>query len=110
MVSLDRPNGSGEDRDASSLVELLENRESGPSDSLEATERRNWIRQAVAALPEPLRAAVNLIYYQGLKYREAAEVLAIPVGTVKSRLHTAIYKLNDSWVRDHDADPHPAGD
>lgn len=101
MVSLDRPQTSGDDYDAGSLVELLTDRESGPSDSLEAGERRNWIQQAVKALPESLRSAVNLIYYQGLKYREAADVLAIPVGTVKSRLHTAIYKLNEAWQRDH---------
>ena len=52
---------------------------------------------AVDTLPEQLRAAVNLIYYQGLKYREAAEILNIPVGTVKSRLHTAVMKLNEAW-------------
>ncbi|MEC9148613.1 MAG: sigma factor-like helix-turn-helix DNA-binding protein, partial [Planctomycetota bacterium] len=34
---------------------------------------------------------------QGLKYREAAEVLDIPVGTVKSRLHSAISKLTETW-------------
>jgi RNA polymerase sigma-70 factor (ECF subfamily) len=37
-----------------------------------------------------------LVYFQGLKYREAAEVLDIPVGTVKSRLHAAIQKLNEA--------------
>ncbi|HEX3872450.1 MAG TPA: RNA polymerase sigma factor, partial [Pirellulales bacterium] len=47
------------------------------------------------------RAAVTLIYYQGLKYREAAEVLGVPVGTVKSRLHTALLKLNESWNQAH---------
>ena len=31
-----------------------------------------------------------LVYFQGLKYREAAQVLSLPVGTVKSRLHTAV--------------------
>jgi RNA polymerase sigma-70 factor (ECF subfamily) len=38
-----------------------------------------------------------LVYYQGMKYREAADVLGIPVGTVKSRLHAALLKLNESW-------------
>jgi RNA polymerase sigma-70 factor (ECF subfamily) len=32
-----------------------------------------------------------------MKYREAADVLGIPVGTVKSRLHAALLKLNESW-------------
>jgi RNA polymerase sigma-70 factor (ECF subfamily) len=32
-----------------------------------------------------------------MKYREAAEVLGIPVGTVKSRLHAAITKLSNDW-------------
>jgi RNA polymerase sigma-70 factor (ECF subfamily) len=39
------------------------------------------------------------VYYQGLRYREAAEVLAVPVGTIKSRLHTAVAQLTDVWNR-----------
>jgi RNA polymerase sigma-70 factor (ECF subfamily) len=52
-------------------------------------------------LPEPLRAALALVYYQGLKYREAAEALGVPVGTVKSRMHTALLKLNEAWQENH---------
>ncbi|MDE0735635.1 MAG: RNA polymerase sigma factor, partial [Pirellulaceae bacterium] len=48
-----------------------------------------------------MRSVVNLVYYQGMKYREAAEVLSVPVGTVKSRLHAAILKLNEVWHRTH---------
>jgi RNA polymerase sigma-70 factor (ECF subfamily) len=32
-----------------------------------------------------------------MKYREAAEVLGVPVGTVKSRVHAAISKLGEVW-------------
>ena len=52
-------------------------------------------------LPDALRGAVTLVYYQGMKYREAAQVLDIPVGTVKSRLHAAILKLNEAWTQTH---------
>jgi len=102
MVSLDRRNGQGKDDDVGALLELLVGGEPGPVAQLEGLERRNWVRQTIATLPEPLRAAITLIYYQGMKYREAAEVLAVPVGTVKSRLHTAILKLNEAW---HDTQP-----
>ena len=40
----------------------------------------------------------DLSRLQGLKYREAAEVLEIPVGTVKSRLHAALQKLNQAII------------
>jgi RNA polymerase sigma-70 factor (ECF subfamily) len=99
MVSLDRQNAPDGEDDVRSLVQLLVNKVTGPDAQMEATERRNWIREAVASLPESLRSAVTLIYYQGLKYREAADVLSIPVGTVKSRLHSAIVKLNEMWNR-----------
>jgi RNA polymerase sigma-70 factor (ECF subfamily) len=68
---------------------------------LEREERQEWIRRAVENLPDQLRSALVLVYYQGLKYREAAEILGIPVGTVKSRLHAAIIKLNEAWTEHH---------
>jgi len=101
LVSLDRRHHGDSEGDVGTLLELLVSRESAPTAQMEADERRDWIREAVEALPESLRAAVALIYYQGLKYREAAEVLSIPVGTVKSRLHTAVLKLNEAWNATH---------
>jgi RNA polymerase sigma-70 factor (ECF subfamily) len=96
MVSLDRRT-TQDSEDLGSLLDLLTSKETSPSSGIETEERSTWIHQAVAELPESLRAALTLIYYQGLKYREAAEVLGVPVGTVKSRLHTAILKLTEAW-------------
>lgn len=95
-VSLDG-GGQSDNDELGTLVDLLENKDPGPVAQLETGERRNWIRNAVAELPETLRSAVTLVYYQGLKYREAAEALDVPVGTVKSRLHSALLKLNQAW-------------
>ena len=64
---------------------------------LDQGEKIRWIRQAVAALPDQLQSAVSLVYFRGLKYREAADELAVPVGTVKSRLHSAIKRLGQAW-------------
>lgn len=64
-------------------------------------ERNQLLQDALAQLPEEMQSVVNLVYYQGLKYREAADVLSIPVGTVKSRIHAAIAKLTRFWHKHH---------
>lgn len=83
--------------DTGTLINLLSGDEAEPLPQLETEERRQRVRASVEQLPDHLRLAVLLIYYQGLKYRDAAEVLDIPVGTVKSRLHAAIVKLRETW-------------
>lgn len=47
------------------------------------------LHQAVTALPEAQRAALLLVYVEGYGYREAAEILDVPIGTVMSRLARA---------------------
>ncbi len=101
MVSLDRRMGSKRENETGTLVDLLDSSEADPVEKAEATEQRERVRQAVRDLPEPVGQVVVLVYFQGLKYREAAEVLDIPVGTVKSRLHAAIGKLNEALTRTH---------
>jgi RNA polymerase sigma-70 factor (ECF subfamily) len=96
MVSLDRAGGSDGD-ETGTLSDLLVSGEPNPLRELDRQERRRTVRDSVAQLPETLRAVVVLVYYQGMKYREAADVLDIPVGTVKSRLHTAVNKLHELW-------------
>src|SRR5436190_21023696 len=65
MVSLDRRGSSQEQRDeVGSLVDLLTSKEPGATANLEGEERRKWIQQAVDELPEALREAVLLVYYQ----------------------------------------------
>jgi RNA polymerase sigma-70 factor, ECF subfamily len=102
MVSLDRRNQTDAEGDeVGSLLQLLVSREPGAASNLEREERQKWIRRAIDNLPEQLRSALVLVYYQGMKYREAAELLDIPVGTVKSRMHTALLKLNEAWQENH---------
>jgi len=52
-------------------------------------EEQRRVRAAVYSLPHPYREVVCLVHLDGLSYREAAEVLAVPVGTVKSRMNGA---------------------
>ncbi|MCX7681155.1 MAG: sigma-70 family RNA polymerase sigma factor [Anaerolineae bacterium] len=67
-----------------------------PEDETEASERREYVRRAVLALPAASRAVLVLREYEGLSYREIAEVLNIPIGTVMSRLNYARSKLRES--------------
>jgi len=94
MVSLDQRTG---DDDVGALVEMLAGRDQTADDRMAGEEAKEWVRSAVQDLPDALRSALVLVYHQGMKYREAADVLGIPVGTVKSRLHSALLKLNESW-------------
>jgi RNA polymerase sigma-70 factor (ECF subfamily) len=96
-----RLNVEGDDENDGSmnrLLVLLENRGPGPLEVLEGNERKQLIRATVETLPDFLKQVVILAYYQGLKYKDIAGILGIPVGTVKSRLHTALCRLHEVWL------------
>jgi RNA polymerase sigma-70 factor (ECF subfamily) len=97
-LRLEEPNAVQNDGERVELLQLVECREGSPMDTVAASERREQIRATVDALPDLLRQVLVLAYYQGMKYREIAEILDIPVGTVKSRLHAALSKLQESWA------------
>jgi RNA polymerase sigma-70 factor (ECF subfamily) len=53
------------------------------------------LERALASLSEPLRVTVTLVDMQGLEYGEAAAVLGLPIGTIRSRLARARMQLHD---------------
>jgi len=69
------------------------------NDPLVDAELRESMRLAIEEVGEPGRSALELIYLQGMAYKDAAEILNVPVGTVKSRVHSAIRKLSVIWQR-----------
>jgi len=90
-LSLDGAAGAG--GDGGSCAALVVGRESTADAAIEREETRATIRAAVEQLPELLRKPLELVYDRGLKYRDAAGILGVPVGTVKSRLHAAVTRL-----------------
>jgi RNA polymerase sigma-70 factor, ECF subfamily len=64
-----------------------------PQQSLDRAVRDEEIRQTVLALPEPYRTVVLLRHMEELSYEAIAEVLAMPLGTVKTTLHRARQRL-----------------
>ncbi len=67
-----------------------------PSAPLVQSEVQAAVRRAIDALPEGERMCLVLSEYNGLKYAEIGEVLGIPVGTVKSRVFSAVGRLRES--------------
>jgi RNA polymerase sigma-70 factor (ECF subfamily) len=90
-VSLDGHTGAA--GDGGSLAATVAGRESAADVEIERQEDRAMIRAAVEQLPELLRKPLELVYQRGLKYRDAAGILGVPVGTVKSRIHAAVARL-----------------
>lgn len=73
-----------------------------PHEDAVAGETAEAVRRAVAALPEQYRSVVILRHYEGLKFREVAEVLDLPEGTVKTRMTEALNELARLLRRDLD--------
>jgi RNA polymerase sigma factor (sigma-70 family) len=77
------------------LSTSLEERSMGPS-----RESTAEISDALAALPLPQRTVITLHYVIGLPLREVAETLAVPQGTVQSRLHAGLVSLRKALLEE----------
>lgn len=64
-----------------------------PDDMTELAERRRLVREAMSALSDAQRAALELAYYEGLSHSEIAARLGEPLGTVKTRIRQAMLVL-----------------
>jgi RNA polymerase sigma-70 factor (ECF subfamily) len=88
-VPLDAPiNGSGEGGE--SFGGLLAGDDPSLDESLETEEKRRVVQRVIRKMPEHLREALVLGYFHRFPYKEMAEILDVPLGTVKSRLHAAV--------------------
>ena len=70
-----------------------------PNESAYASELRRAIAEALGALPEAQRQAVELAYFGGLSHSEIATRLEAPLGTVKARIRQGMIKLRDGLGR-----------
>jgi RNA polymerase sigma-70 factor, ECF subfamily len=64
-----------------------------PDETLWREYRREVVSEAVAALPEPQRAALRLAFFADLSHEEVARTLRVPLGTAKTRIRSGLRRL-----------------
>jgi len=67
-----------------------------PYDNMARNETATRVRQVIANMPENLREILILSYFNKFSYKQMASILSIPIGTVKSRLHTAVHRVQNN--------------
>ena len=68
-----------------------------PHEELEKNETALRVGRIIMNMPENLREILILAYFNKFSYKQMAEILSIPIGTVKSRLHTAVGRFAKDW-------------
>ena len=68
-----------------------------PYEKLQESETASEVREIIANMPENLREILILGYFHQFSYKQMAQILSIPIGTVKSRLHTAVARFGKDW-------------
>jgi RNA polymerase sigma-70 factor (ECF subfamily) len=79
------------------VVNSLKSYEITPYDETEKAERSENVRKIIFEMPANLREILILAYFEQFSYKQMADILSIPIGTVKSRLHTAIVVFTKKW-------------
>jgi RNA polymerase sigma factor, sigma-70 family len=78
-------------------VDLLDIHIPDVGTALEREELSELVQQALDQLPLRLREILLLAYFQKMSYAQVADIFGIPIGTVKSRLHSAVAKFAKKW-------------
>lgn len=79
------------------VLNALDHDERMPYDDLIRDERAASVKRVISRMPAKLREIIVLAYFHKFPYAEIAQILGIPIGTVKSRLHTAVGRFAEDW-------------
>ena len=85
------------DEESGEFIDLMQSVDSTPSDPMEREELQRQVQTTVTAMPEHLREILLLSYFHQFPYKQISEILDIPLGTVKSRLHAAVAHFAERW-------------
>src|SRR6185295_6630630 len=85
------------DEESGEFIDLMQAAESMPGEPLEREELQQQVQKTVMGMPEHLREILLLSYFHQFPYKQIGDILDIPLGTVKSRLHAAVAYFADRW-------------
>ena len=89
--------GDSDDLSFDDVLNTVTSDRTMPYEELQKSETAFRVRQIIADMPENLREILILAYFNRFSYKQMAEILSIPIGTVKSRLHTAVGRFAKEW-------------
>ena len=87
----------GNNGSTTTFADLLPANIPPPDETLSNFETRQAVRNIVRNMPENLRMVLVLSYFHGFAYKDIAEILEVPLGTLKSRLHAAVKHFARQW-------------
>lgn len=79
------------------MLNTLTSDDTTPYDDMDRHETTGRVDRVIAEMPENLREILILSYFHKFSYKQMADSLSIPIGTVKSRLHTAVARFAKDW-------------
>lgn len=86
-----------EDMSFGDMLNVLGSEEERPFEGIERDETASDVRRVIANMPDNLREILILAYFNKFSYKQLSDILSIPIGTVKSRLHTAVGRFAKDW-------------
>lgn len=85
------------DDESGEYIDLMQSVENLPETPLEQKELQESVQKTVMSMPDHLREILLLSYFHQFPYKQISDILDIPLGTVKSRLHAAVAHFADRW-------------
>ena len=85
------------DEESGQFIDLMQANAEMPGEKMEKEELQKQVQKTVMNMPDHLREILLLSYFHQFPYKQIGDILQIPLGTVKSRLHAAVAHFADRW-------------
>lgn len=86
------------DEGSAQFVDLMQATDLSPDVQLEQADLQRLVQATVQAMPDHLREVLLLSYFHHFSYRQISEMIHVPLGTIKSRLHAAVAHFAKAWI------------